>query len=97
MKKHNPSVYIMSNTRNGTLYTGVTSDLIARVYQHKQGYIEGFTKHYDCKHLVYYELHEDMYSAITREKQLKAGSRKKKLMLIEKINPEWQDLYESLL
>ena len=92
-----PAIYIMANKRNGTLYTGVTADLIKCVHEHKNSEIEGFTKRYDCKSLVYYEQCEDMYSAIAREKQIKAGSRKKKLALIEKMNPNWLDLYESLL
>ena len=92
-----PVVYIMANKRNGTLYTGVTSDIIQRVYQHKQGLVPGFTKRYRCKRLVDYELSEDMYEAICREKQIKAGSRKKKLALIERMNPSWEDLYEPLL
>jgi predicted GIY-YIG superfamily endonuclease len=93
----NPAVYIMANKRNGTLYTGVTSDIIKRVYQHKNAETPGFTSQYGCKTLVYYEQHEDMIIAITREKQIKAGSRKKKIMLIESINPEWKDLYSTLL
>lgn len=97
MSKRQPAVYIMANKRNGTLYTGVTADLIRRVYQHKYSEISGFTKRYNCKCLVYYEQYGDMFSAITREKQIKAGSRKKKLLLIEQQNPEWLDLYESLL
>ena len=92
-----PAVYIMANKRNGTLYTGVTSDIIKRVYQHKEAEIDGFTKRYNCKQLVYYEQYIDMPSAIEREKQIKAGSRKHKLMLIEKMNPTWLDLYETLL
>jgi len=96
MHRH-PVVYIMANKRNGTLYTGVTNDLIRRVYQHKYGEISGFTKCYECKILVYYEQYEDMYRAISREKQIKGGSRKKKLVLIESMNPQWQDLYETLL
>ena len=68
-----------------------------RVYQHKNHAIKGFTQRYGCKYLVYYEIHEEMISAIAREKQLKAGSRKKKLALIERINPQWRDLYEALL
>ena len=87
----------MTNKRNGTLYTGVTSNLVKRVYQHRQGEIEGFTKRYACNKLVYYEQYEDMLGAIAREKQVKAGSRKKKLSLIEKMNPNWDDLYELLL
>jgi len=92
-----PAIYIMANKRNGTLYTGVTSDLIKRVYQHKNNSIPGFSDRYDCKLLVYYEMHEEMVSAIAREKQIKGGSRKKKLALIEGINPKWLDLYNELL
>jgi predicted GIY-YIG superfamily endonuclease len=92
-----PAIYIMANKRNGTLYTGVTSDLIKRVYQHKNGLTPGFTQRYDCKQLVYYEIYEDMMSAIEREKQIKGGSRKKKIILIESMNPKWLDLYHSLL
>ena len=87
----------MTNKRNGTLYTGVTSNLLQRIYQHKHGLTDGFTSRYDCKRLVYYEQCEDMLSAITREKQIKAGSRKKKLALIEELNPEWKNLYDNLL
>lgn len=96
MKKWNPAIYIMTNQRNGTIYTGVTSNLPARVYQHKHGLQAGFTKQYGCNQLVYYELHADMITAIAREKQIKAGSRKKKLALIESINPGWLDLFETL-
>ncbi len=92
-----PVIYIMTNKRNGTLYTGVTSNLLQRIYQHKHGLTDGFTSRYDCKRLVYYEQCEDMLSAITREKQIKAGSRKKKLALIEELNPEWKNLYDNLL
>lgn len=92
-----PAVYIVANKRNGTLYTGVTSNLIKRVHEHKHGITAGFTKQYDCKLLVYYEVFEDMENAITREKQIKAGSRFKKLELIEKVNPCWSDLYETIL
>jgi putative endonuclease len=91
-----PAVYIMANRRNGTLYAGVTSDLAARVWQHKNGTI-GFTSRYGCKLLVWYELHSDMSAAIEREKQIKAGSRQRKLALIEALNPEWEDLYESII
>jgi putative endonuclease len=97
MKVRQPAVYILANRPNGTIYTGATSDLITRIYQHKQGNIEGFTKRCDCKRLVYYEVYGDIYSAIAREKQLKAGNRKKKLMLITQINPQWLDFYETLL
>jgi len=92
-----PAIYIMTNKRNGVLYTGVTSDLIKRVYQHKYADIHGFAQKYGCKYLVYYEITEDMLSAIAREKQLKSGSRKNKLALIEKVNPYWDDLYEKLI
>jgi putative endonuclease len=91
-----PAVYIVASRRNGTLYTGVTSDLPGRVWQHKNG-TTGFTARYGCKKLVWYELHGDMTHAITREKQIKAGSRWKKLALIEALNPEWEDLYESIV
>jgi putative endonuclease len=91
-----PAVYIMANKRNGALYTGVTSNLSQRVYQHREGLTPGFTKRYGCKWLVYYERYEDMDSAIAREKQLKAGSRNSKLALIEAFNAEWRDLYADL-
>jgi putative endonuclease len=97
MLNRQPAVYIMASKRHGTLYTGVTSDLIKRVYQHKAGAHDGFTKKYNCKQLVYYEQFEDMLTAIEREKQIKAGSRKKKLILIESVNPEWRDWYETVL
>jgi len=83
----------MASGRNGTLYTGVTANLTERVYQHKQRRTPGFTARYNCTMLVYYEFYEDMISAITREKQIKAGSRSKKLALIESMNPSWRDLY----
>lgn len=91
-----PAVYIITNRKNGTLYTGVTSSLIERIAHHKQGTIEGFSKKYGCKILVFYELYDDMPQAITREKQLKSGSRKKKLTLIEAQNPNWKDLYDEI-
>ena len=97
MLERHPVVYIMTNKRNGTLYTGVTSNIVQRVYQHKQAVIPGFTKQYGCKVLVYYEQYDDMNNAIAREKQIKSGSRKKKLILIERMNPNWEDLYETLL
>ena len=90
-------VYIMTNRKDGTLYIGVTSDLIKRVYQHKNVLSEGFTKKYGLKKLVYYETCEEITAAIAREKQLKAGSRKKKIELIESINIDWRDLYLDLL
>ena len=91
-----PTVYIMASGRNGTLYTGVTSDLVQRVWQHKNGPV-GFTSRYGCKLLVWYEIHEEMIPAIEREKQIKAGSRRKKLALIEAMNPGWIDLYDSII
>ena len=97
MKEWKPAIYIMTNKRNGTLYTGVTNNILTRLHQHKQGVQPGFTKQYGCTQLVYYELYADMLSAIAREKQIKAGSRKKKLALIEGINPRWLDLYETLI
>jgi putative endonuclease len=92
-----PCVYIMANKRHGTLYTGVTSHLPKRAFEHREGLTSGFSKKYGCKILVWYEVHETMIGAITREKQIKAGSRAKKLALIETLNPEWIDLYESLV
>ena len=85
-------VYILSNKRNGTLYIGITNDLERRVYEHKTGLNEGFTKKYGIKSLMYFEEYANSYDAIEREKQLKAGSRKKKVELIEKDNPLWKDL-----
>jgi len=92
-----PYVYIMASGRNGTLYVGVTSDLPKRAHDHREGLIPGFTKTHGCKLLVWYEPHETVMAAIEREKQLKAGSRKKKLALIEALNPQWLDLYEMLI
>jgi putative endonuclease len=92
-----PCVYMMTNKRNGTIYAGVTSDLPKRAFEHREGLVKGFSKKYGCKMLIWYELHETMVGAITREKQIKAGSRAKKLELIEATNPEWDDLYESLI
>ena len=91
-----PAVYIMASRRNGTLYVGVTSNLPGRVWQHRTGAIPGFTARYGCKLLVWLEMHERMDGAITREKQIKGGSRKNKLALIEETNPVWRDLYEEL-
>jgi putative endonuclease len=92
-----PAVYIMASQRNGTLYTGVTSNLPKRIYEHKHGIMNGFVKKYCCNALVFYELLDSMESALIREKQIKAGSRKKKLALIENMNLEWKDLYEDLI
>ena len=91
------AVYILSSKPNGTLYIGVTSDLVKRIWQHKNDLIDGFTKEYAVHDLVYFELHEDMVSAITREKQMKAWKRQWKINLIEEANPQWRDLYSDLL
>ena len=92
-----PCVYLLASQRNGTLYIGVTSDLIKRVWEHKQDCVEGFTKQYGVHDLVWYEQHEDMPTAIAREKTLKEWKRAWKLELIETMNPEWKDLYEDLV
>ena len=92
-----PAVYILSSKPNGTLYIGVTSDLVKRVWQHKNDLIDGFTKEHAVHDLVYFELHENMVSAITREKQMKAWQRQWKINLIEESNPGWRDLYSDLL
>jgi predicted GIY-YIG superfamily endonuclease len=91
-----PTVYIMASKRNGTLYVGVTSDLVKRAQQHREGLVPGFTTR-GCKLLVWYEQFEDMPTAIAREKQLKAGPRNKKLNLIEVLNPQWRDLWPQLI
>jgi putative endonuclease len=91
-----PAVYMMASARNGTIYVGVTSNLRGRAWQHREGVVGGFTQRYGCKALVWYELHATMEHAIIREKQLKGGSRRKKLLLIEHMNPQWRDLFESL-
>ncbi len=95
-RQFQPAVYIVANHRNGTLYTGVTSDLPQRAWQHREGSIAGFTKEHGCKRLVWYELHATMEHAIAREKQIKGGSRGKKIALIEASNPEWRDLFFEL-
>jgi putative endonuclease len=92
-----PAVYLLASKRNGTLYTGVTSDLVKRIWQHKNDLADGFTKQYSVHLLVYYELAEEMAAAIAREKQIKGGSRAGKLALIESMNPEWRDLYDDIL
>jgi putative endonuclease len=91
-----PCVYILANRRRGTLYTGVTSNLAERVFRHRQGLTPGFTSRYGCNRLVFYEKYERMDEAIAREKQIKGGSRGRKISLVEAINPEWKDLYETL-
>ena len=91
-----PCVYILASKKNGTLYTGVTSDLHKRIWEHKNNQVDGFSKKYGVHHLAYFELHQDMYSAISREKQIKKWKRAWKLRLIEEQNPNWCDLYEDL-
>ncbi|WP_159692474.1 GIY-YIG nuclease family protein [Cognatazoarcus halotolerans] len=90
-------VYLLASRRNGTLYVGVTSNLVQRVWQHREGLAEGFTKRYGVKQLVWFELHDDMASAIRREKALKEWQRAWKIELIEKTNPGWRDLYEEIV
>jgi len=92
-----PCVYLLASQRNGTLYVGVTSDLIKRVYQHKNNLADGFTQKYGVHTLVWFEQHETMESAITREKQIKKWNRDWKLQLIEESNSAWRDLYEDIL
>ncbi|HZS84338.1 MAG TPA: GIY-YIG nuclease family protein [Stellaceae bacterium] len=87
----------MASRRNGTLYTGVTSNLPQRVHQHRESLVPGFAARYGCKTLVWYEIFDEMLPAIAREKQIKAGSRAKKLALIETLNPDWRDLYGDLI
>lgn len=89
-------VYIMTNQSNSVLYTGVTNDLKRRVYEHKGKLVDGFTKKYNVDKLVCYEVCEDIKEAISREKQIKGGSRQKKIDLVERMNPAWRDLYEEI-
>ena len=89
-------VYIATNKSNRVLYTGVTNDLRRRIYEHKHKLVKGFTSRYNIMKLVYYDMTEDVHEAIKREKQIKAGSRKKKVDLIEGMNPEWRDLAQDL-
>ncbi len=92
-----PCVYMLAARRHGTLYVGVTSNIIKRVWEHKQDLVPGFTRKYGVHTLVWYELHETMGAAIAREKAIKEWKRRWKVELIEKENPEWRDLYEGLL
>jgi len=90
-------VYILSSQRNGTLYVGITDNLLRRVSEHKNALVDGFTKKYEVHHLVYYEVHTNPEVAITREKQIKKWNRLWKLRLIESTNPDWNDLYETIM
>jgi putative endonuclease len=92
-----PCVYILASARNGTLYTGVTSDLVRRVWEHKNNLVQGFTRRYALHTLVWFEVHDDMLAAITREKAIKGWKRRWKLEVIEAMNPSWRDLYPDLL
>ena len=97
MREKQGYVYILTNVHNKVLYTGVTSDLVKRVYEHKNKMVDGFTKKYNVHKLVHFEVSDDMMTAIEREKQIKGWLRKKKIALIEKNNPEWKDLYDGLV
>ena len=92
-----PCVYILASKRNGTLYVGVTSNLLQRTWQHREHVVDGFTARYGVNRLVWYELHESMESAIAREKRIKAGNRARKIALIEAGNPEWNDLFPEVV
>ena len=92
-----PAVYILASDRNGTLYAGVTSDLLSRIWQHREHLVDGFTKRYDVTMLVWYELHATMDTAITREKQIKKWNRAWKLRLIQEANPRWRDLWPDII
>jgi len=89
-------IYIMTNKNKTVLYTGITNDLKRRVYEHKEKLVKGFTKKYSINKLIYYEVFRDVGNAILREKQIKGGSRAKKIELVNKMNPEWRDLYDDL-
>ena len=91
------AVYVMTNKPYGTVYIGVTGNLVKRVYEHKEGFVEGFTKEYGLDKLVWYEVHEDIYSAITREKQIKEWRRDWKINLIQEMNVDWKDLYLDIV
>ena len=93
---HSGSVYIMTNRKNGVLYTGVTSNLPHRAWQHREGAVDGFTRRYRCKVLVWYEFHDDLQDARRRERQIKEWKRMWKIELIEALNPGWDDLFEQI-
>ena len=92
-----PCVYIMASRRNGTLYIGLTSNLVRRVWEHKNNFVDGFSKRYNIHMLVWYEVHQNLYTAASREKVIKKWNRQWKLELIEHTNPDWQDLYELII
>jgi putative endonuclease len=97
MREKQGYVYILTNVHNKVLYTGVTSDLVKRIYEHKNKMVDGFTKKYNVHKLVHFEISDDIMTAIEREKQIKGWLRKKKIALIEENNPEWKDLYDGLV
>ncbi|MBN1474511.1 MAG: GIY-YIG nuclease family protein [Syntrophaceae bacterium] len=97
MVSKQPAVYLLASKRNGTLYIGVTSDLIKRIWEHQNNLVKGFTKRYNVHNLVWYKMHDNMASAIEREKKLKEWKRVWKLELIESSNPNWNDLYDTIL
>ena len=97
MRERLPCVYLLASRERGTLYIGVTSDLVQRIWQHKNDQIEGFTRKYQVHTLVWYEVHDTMASAITREKNIKAWQRQWKIQLIETANPDWRDLYPDII
>jgi putative endonuclease len=97
MRDRLPCVYLLASKPRGTLYAGVTSDLVQRIWQHKSGLVEGFTKQHAVHNLVWYETHGDMYAAIAREKAIKAWKRLWKIELIESANPDWRDLYSDII
>ncbi len=97
MKEKNAYVYIMTNKRNTVLYIGVTNNLIKRVYEHKKGFVDGFTKRYRCHKLIYYEIFDSIEEAIRKEKYLKGKKRDYKINLINKMNPEWNDLFNMII
>ena len=97
MIQKSPCVYLLANKPDGVLYLGVTSDLVKRIWQHKNSFVDGFSKRYNTHRLVWYEQHEDMSSAILREKRVKKWAREWKVQLIEESNPEWRDLYGDII
>jgi len=96
MQLKRPSVYILASHYHGTLYTGVTSDLVKRIWEHKNGFVAGFCQKYQVHRLVWHEMHESMYTAITSEKNIKKWKRNWKVRLIEENNPDWHDLYDTI-